>query len=412
MKSRLAQAQKAAAAPPQLAGVKPRPVQSAAVIGSGTMGAGIAMCFAEAGIPVALHDTSQEALDRALASMRKTWESAAKKERISPQDALDFSARVSAETRLDNDSMRATDLVVEAVFENMAVKKGVFAELDKVCKESATLATNTSTLNVDEIFADVRNKHMAVGGRKKHTRARNTKQRHEGKPVCVRAENTHVVVRASRCASFRVSRPLLPIGKRGLLTRNDAHLLARTTTCVFSARTQTGFPSCRCFVFRARVCFFLPPTAMCLFRTSAKISSTLSVEVLVASVADSLHTLSSSAKTPFFTAMFSNTASTTRSVARILSLSSLVSAETRALKSSASWGEIRSFFAALSHVLRIDASARSRASWLVSCRATGMPASAKHMAMPAPIVPEPMTAADCTGRGLTPASCGGAAAAF
>ena len=163
MKSRLAQAQKAAAAPPQLAGVKPRPVQSAAVIGSGTMGAGIAMCFAEAGIPVALHDTSQEALDRALASMRKTWESAAKKERISPQDALDFSARVSAETRLDNDSMRATDLVVEAVFENMAVKKGVFAELDKVCKESATLATNTSTLNVDEIFADVRNKHMAVG---------------------------------------------------------------------------------------------------------------------------------------------------------------------------------------------------------------------------------------------------------
>ena len=51
--------------------------------------------------------------------------------------------------------------MVEAVFENMAVKKGVFAELDKVCKESATLATNTSTLNVDEIFADVRNKHMA-----------------------------------------------------------------------------------------------------------------------------------------------------------------------------------------------------------------------------------------------------------
>ena len=92
---------------------------------AGILGAGIAMCFAEAGIPVALHDTSREALDRALASMRKTWESAAKKEKISPQDALDFSARVSAETTLDNTSMRATDLVVEAVFENMQVKKGV-----------------------------------------------------------------------------------------------------------------------------------------------------------------------------------------------------------------------------------------------------------------------------------------------
>jgi len=163
MKGRLAEAQKSASRPPQLAGVTARKVQSAAVIGSGTMGAGIAMCFAEAGIPVALHDTSREALDRALASMRKTWESAAKKEKISPQDALDFSARVSAETTLDTASMRATDLVVEAVFENMQVKKGVFATLDNVCKESATLATNTSTLNIDEIFADVRNKHMTVG---------------------------------------------------------------------------------------------------------------------------------------------------------------------------------------------------------------------------------------------------------
>lgn len=163
MKERLAKAQMDAASPPSLQGVKARPVNSAAVIGSGTMGAGIAMCFAEAGIPVTLHDSSKEALDRALASMRKSWESAAKKERITAQDVHDLTARVTTETNLDNAHMRETDLVVEAVFENMEVKKAVFNTLDKVCKDSATLATNTSTLNVDDIFANVRHKDMTVG---------------------------------------------------------------------------------------------------------------------------------------------------------------------------------------------------------------------------------------------------------
>ena len=163
MKARLSTAKKAAAMPPELQGATPRPVTSACVVGSGTMGAGIAMCFAEARIPVTLHDSDRVALDRALARMRKTWESAAKRERISAQDVADFTELVSSETHLDNTHMRATDLVVEAVFEDMAVKKQVFASLDPVCKESATLATNTSTLNIDEIFADVRRKDMCVG---------------------------------------------------------------------------------------------------------------------------------------------------------------------------------------------------------------------------------------------------------
>jgi len=78
------------------------------------------------------------------------------------QNVEDFIARVTTETNLDNAHMRATDLVVEAVFENMKVKRGVFETLDKVCKASATLATNTSTLNVDDIFDVVRNKDMTV----------------------------------------------------------------------------------------------------------------------------------------------------------------------------------------------------------------------------------------------------------
>lgn len=163
MKERLAKAQKAAASPPSLQGVKPHPVNSAAVVGSGTMGAGIAMCFAEAGIPVTLHDSSKDALDRALASMRKTWESAAKKERITAQDVQDRTERVTTETCLDNARMRGADLVVEAVFENLGVKQALFQSLDKVCKETAVLATNTSTLNVDLIFRHVRNQHMTVG---------------------------------------------------------------------------------------------------------------------------------------------------------------------------------------------------------------------------------------------------------
>jgi len=102
------------------------------------------------------------ALPRAQASMKKSWESAARKEKISLQNVEDFIARVTTETNLDNAHMRATDLVVEAVFENMKVKRGVFETLDKVCKASATLATNTSTLNVDDIFDVVRNKDMTV----------------------------------------------------------------------------------------------------------------------------------------------------------------------------------------------------------------------------------------------------------
>jgi 3-hydroxyacyl-CoA dehydrogenase len=163
MRERLSKAQKAAASPPQLEGIKPRPIESAAVIGSGTMGAGIAMCFAEAGIPITLHDTSQGALDKALASMRKTWESAAKKGKIAAQEVEERLCRVKTRTTLDNEYMKATDLVIEAVFENMEVKKAVFSTLDRVCKDTATLATNTSTLNVDDIFASIRNKDMAVG---------------------------------------------------------------------------------------------------------------------------------------------------------------------------------------------------------------------------------------------------------
>ncbi len=129
--------------------VKPRPLASAAVIGAGTMGGGIAMCFANAGVPVTLVETSQEALDRGLGRIRGNYEATAKRGRMKPE---------AVETRmglitpaLDLADVAGADIVIEAVFEKMEVKKEIFTKLDKLAKPGAVLATNTSYLDVDEI---------------------------------------------------------------------------------------------------------------------------------------------------------------------------------------------------------------------------------------------------------------------
>ena len=132
---------------------KPRPVASAAVVGAGTMGQGIAMCFANAGIPVTLVDASADALRRAKAAMAKTWGKAAERGQMSADEAKRRGALVTPAERVETAGVAGADVVVEAVFEKLQVKQSIFRALDAVCKKECVLATNTSTLDVDAIGA-------------------------------------------------------------------------------------------------------------------------------------------------------------------------------------------------------------------------------------------------------------------
>ncbi|HUS25587.1 MAG TPA: 3-hydroxyacyl-CoA dehydrogenase NAD-binding domain-containing protein, partial [Candidatus Binatia bacterium] len=124
-----------------------RPIKSAAVIGAGTMGGGIAMNFANAGIPVTVLEMKQEALDKGLATIRKNYEGSVKKGKLKPED---FEKRMGLiRPTLKYEDLAGADIVIEAVFEDMKVKQQVFEKLDAVMKKGAILATNTSTLDVD-----------------------------------------------------------------------------------------------------------------------------------------------------------------------------------------------------------------------------------------------------------------------
>ena len=137
------------------------PVNTAAVVGAGTMGGGIAMVLANAGIPVLLKEADQAALDRGLGNIQKNYATSVKRGRFT-QDFVDERLKLIQPT-LSYDSFAKADLVIEAVFEGMALKKEVFAELDRVCKPGAILASNTSTLNIDEIASSVTRPQSVIG---------------------------------------------------------------------------------------------------------------------------------------------------------------------------------------------------------------------------------------------------------
>ncbi|WP_152208206.1 3-hydroxyacyl-CoA dehydrogenase NAD-binding domain-containing protein [Marinobacter changyiensis] len=138
-----------------------RDVASVGIIGAGTMGGGIAMNFANAGIPVTIVDVKQEALDKGLGVIRKNYENSAKKGRITPAQVEERMALIT--TSLSYDAFKDVDLVIEAVFENMDIKKQIFSQLDKVCKPGAILASNTSTLDIDEIASATSRPEDVVG---------------------------------------------------------------------------------------------------------------------------------------------------------------------------------------------------------------------------------------------------------
>jgi 3-hydroxyacyl-CoA dehydrogenase len=137
------------------------PVNRVAVVGSGTMGGGIAMVFANAGIPVLLKDVEQAALDVGMGKIRKNYATSVERGRFT-QAYVDERLNLITPV-LSYDEFNGVDMVVEAVFEGMALKKSVFADLDRTCRPGAILATNTSTLSIDEIAAATARPEAVIG---------------------------------------------------------------------------------------------------------------------------------------------------------------------------------------------------------------------------------------------------------
>jgi 3-hydroxyacyl-CoA dehydrogenase len=137
------------------------PVNKVGVIGAGTMGGGIAMNFANAGIPVTIVEVKQDALDRGLAVIRKNYERTAGRGGITPAQVEERMGLITGSLSMGD--FADVDLVIEAVFERMDVKKEIFEKLDAICKPGAILATNTSALNIDEIASVTKRPEAVIG---------------------------------------------------------------------------------------------------------------------------------------------------------------------------------------------------------------------------------------------------------
>ena len=140
---------------------QPRDIRRVGVIGAGTMGGGISMNFLNAGVPVTIVEMAQDALDRGTGVIRKNYEATAAKGRMTA-DQVEGAMGLLKPT-LSLEDLADCDLIIEAVFENMDVKKEIFGKLDRICKPGAILASNTSYLNIDEIAASTSRPQDVVG---------------------------------------------------------------------------------------------------------------------------------------------------------------------------------------------------------------------------------------------------------
>jgi 3-hydroxyacyl-CoA dehydrogenase len=136
-------------------------IQTAAILGAGTMGGGIAMAFADAGIEVTLIDVSDDGLKRGLANIRRNYERSVERGRLSADDLEQRIALIRGAT--DYDAIKNADLVLEAVFEDLDLKKKIFSEIDRLAKAGAILATNTSTLDIADIAAQTKRPESVIG---------------------------------------------------------------------------------------------------------------------------------------------------------------------------------------------------------------------------------------------------------
>ena len=141
--------------------IKPSPIHSVAVIGAGTMGQGIALCFADAGRSVTILERSEANLEKGLAAIQQQYQKQVAKGRLSEVEAATRYENIRGTCRYD--TLSDIDLVIEAAFETMDVKKSIFSELDRVCKPGAILATNTSYLDIEQIAAVTDRKAQIVG---------------------------------------------------------------------------------------------------------------------------------------------------------------------------------------------------------------------------------------------------------
>jgi 3-hydroxyacyl-CoA dehydrogenase len=146
---------------PETKAAQPRPLAAAGIVGGGTMGGGIAVAMLDAGMTVTMVERDDDSLARGRANVEKVYDSLVAKGRMSAAAKAAVIARFSGATAYD--ALSGADLVVEAVFEDMAVKKAVFAELDRVCKPGAVLATNTSYLDIDAIAASISRPQDVLG---------------------------------------------------------------------------------------------------------------------------------------------------------------------------------------------------------------------------------------------------------
>jgi 3-hydroxyacyl-CoA dehydrogenase len=141
--------------------ITPRPVSSVAIVGAGTMGGGIATACANAGLEVTIKDSSQAALDAGMATIKRNYETSMSRGRLTREDLAGRLAKI--QPSLTDDGCRRADLIIEAVFENLELKKQIFRELDAIAKPSAVLATNTSTLDIDAIAGETSRPEQVIG---------------------------------------------------------------------------------------------------------------------------------------------------------------------------------------------------------------------------------------------------------
>ena len=146
---------------PEAKAAQPRPFNTIGVVGGGTMGAGIAVSVLDAGLPVTMVERDAQSIARGRANVEKVYDGLVAKGRMTAEAKAAVMARFSGSTSYD--ALAQVDLVIEAVFEEMGVKKAVFAELDRVCKPGAVLATNTSYLDIDEIAGSISRPQDVVG---------------------------------------------------------------------------------------------------------------------------------------------------------------------------------------------------------------------------------------------------------
>ena len=154
-------AERAAPKPPEYGGISARPLRKVGVVGGGTMGAGIAVALRDAGLPVVLIERDQAAVERGMANLRGILDASMSRGRLTPQARDERLAGVDATT--DYARLADVDLIIEAVFEELAVKRAVFEKLDAVCRSDAVLATNTSYLDPDAIAAGTSDPERILG---------------------------------------------------------------------------------------------------------------------------------------------------------------------------------------------------------------------------------------------------------